>query len=718
MIPTNPDDKDMYVYPSCAAGSPLASSAGTDGIDFVVGDFNHTLLGSYYPFVTYGDLTAYHDVYWRDGGLIFPVGSWVQANLGGTGAGCDMIQIYDVKLEQDREYRIQFDPAMGPLANAALFRNPSTEAYWAGRFASELEISTSHTAYYVAPATDWYGLVVFPIWNTSTPTPFRVTVEALGDCIFLEPSACMNNRLYSSATGPANDYTIAQEVNYWSAVAVVPDTLDEKTLSMFTECDRNGAYLAASHLETTGGTEFIVGDFNHTPLGPYHPRVDDGDNSADFTIQWDSGADIFPVPGVIMGTMDGLDDGCKLIQVWDVFLEAGVDYEFFFYEWGQKDPALALFRNPGTGEFWGGRQDSEWELPSSSYKTYTAPQSDWYGLVVFAGSRKPHTSFYQVQIQPLNDCEPLASGVRAIREGFPRDFSYSHTNEYWSVVGMCPSKGDSKNLYVFTQCDAKGTNLAYSPATGTSFIVGDFNHNTLGTYYPTVATGDPYALYTVECDTDADIFPFDTTVEESYLADSDEGDLIKVWDVFLENGKTYQIGFTRGGAADTRLALFKNPGNGTYWTDRYMAEWELFDSGNKSYTATVSDWYGLVAFANVREKDGNYSIRISEEGATAVRPDPAIPKEFALYQNAPNPFNPSTAIRYDVPVGGGHVSLTVYDVNGRLVRSLESRVDTPGEKTVTWDARDNNGVPVSSGVYFYRLVAQGVTETRKMVVMK
>jgi len=94
------------------------------------------------------------------------------------------------------------------------------------------------------------------------------------------------------------------------------------------------------------------------------------------------------------------------------------------------------------------------------------------------------------------------------------------------------------------------------------------------------------------------------------------------------------------------------------------------------------------------------------------------PGEFALYQNRPNPFNPTTTIRFDVPPGGGNVTLRVYDVGGHLVRSLVSGDQTPGVKSVTWDGRNDAGNPVATGAYLYRLTGSGFEQTRKMVFLK
>jgi len=99
-------------------------------------------------------------------------------------------------------------------------------------------------------------------------------------------------------------------------------------------------------------------------------------------------------------------------------------------------------------------------------------------------------------------------------------------------------------------------------------------------------------------------------------------------------------------------------------------------------------------------------------------PDGATPEPFGLFQNTPNPFNPKTTIAYAVPDGGGHVMVEVYDVSGRHVRTLVDEFQTAGERSVEWDGRDDGGAPMASGVYFYRLSAPGIEESRKMLLLK
>jgi hypothetical protein len=96
----------------------------------------------------------------------------------------------------------------------------------------------------------------------------------------------------------------------------------------------------------------------------------------------------------------------------------------------------------------------------------------------------------------------------------------------------------------------------------------------------------------------------------------------------------------------------------------------------------------------------------------------AVPAHTTLHQNTPNPFNPVTTIHFDL-AREGHVSLHIYDVAGRLVRTLVDESLTAGfDHRATWNGLDDAGTHVASGVYFYRLVAADRTATRKMVVMK
>jgi len=95
-----------------------------------------------------------------------------------------------------------------------------------------------------------------------------------------------------------------------------------------------------------------------------------------------------------------------------------------------------------------------------------------------------------------------------------------------------------------------------------------------------------------------------------------------------------------------------------------------------------------------------------------------MPRELVLGQNHPNPFNPTTIIPYGVPRDGTAVRLLVFDPSGGLVRRLVDGEQAGGTHEAVWDGRDEQGTPVSSGVYFCVLESGGRRFTRKMVLLK
>jgi hypothetical protein len=114
-------------------------------------------------------------------------------------------------------------------------------------------------------------------------------------------------------------------------------------------------------------------------------------------------------------------------------------------------------------------------------------------------------------------------------------------------------------------------------------------------------------------------------------------------------------------------------------------------------------------------------------GASAVTIDlgdtenelPRITK-YALYQNHPNPFNPNTEIRYEIPddASVGRVTLSIFNVEGSRVRHLVDKDQGGGLYRARWNGRNDDGETVSSGVYFYVLRAAGQSITRKMVLLR
>jgi hypothetical protein len=93
-----------------------------------------------------------------------------------------------------------------------------------------------------------------------------------------------------------------------------------------------------------------------------------------------------------------------------------------------------------------------------------------------------------------------------------------------------------------------------------------------------------------------------------------------------------------------------------------------------------------------------------------------LPQAFELSQNYPNPFNPSTVISLSLPAASSW-NIYIYNVAGQIIRSYDGN-SPAGTVQVTWDGTDNSGVKVSSGIYFYKAVADNFTATKKMILMK
>tara|TARA_S200000501_G_scaffold367132_1_gene403019 strand:- start:1399 stop:1704 length:306 start_codon:yes stop_codon:yes gene_type:complete len=94
-----------------------------------------------------------------------------------------------------------------------------------------------------------------------------------------------------------------------------------------------------------------------------------------------------------------------------------------------------------------------------------------------------------------------------------------------------------------------------------------------------------------------------------------------------------------------------------------------------------------------------------------------IPEQFILYPNYPNPFNPITTIRYDLP-DDAHVTLTIHDLMGREVITLVDGPTPAGSKFTQWNARDEQGKAVSAGVYLYKIQAGNFVDIKKMILLK
>lgn len=125
---------------------------------------------------------------------------------------------------------------------------------------------------------------------------------------------------------------------------------------------------------------------------------------------------------------------------------------------------------------------------------------------------------------------------------------------------------------------------------------------------------------------------------------------------------------------------------------------DLLTAGTDGLPLGDLNWFGLVV-----------SVDLPEQGA--------VPEDFVLQQNYPNPFNPSTSITYSL-ARAANVQLSIYNLLGQKVATLVNGRRNAGSYTVQWDGKDQFGRAVASGVYVYRLEAEGVVRAHKMLLMQ
>jgi len=177
-------------------------------------------------------------------------------------------------------------------------------------------------------------------------------------------------------------------------------------------------------------------------------------------------------------------------------------------------------------------------------------------------------------------------------------------------------------------------------------------------------------------------------------------------DTTVQAGSTFESSVTVGGSANyyqwTKNGL-DMPGADS--SNLVLSAVDSSDSG--TYLCRVIS--GVVPILEIYSRPTHVLV----QGSVGVEEaDNALPSTFALDQNCPNPFNPTTRIKYQIP-NSNDVTLKVLDILGREVRTLVNEVKTAGEHSLTFDATG-----LTSGVYFYRLRAGSFFQTRKMTVLR
>ena len=171
---------------------------------------------------------------------------------------------------------------------------------------------------------------------------------------------------------------------------------------------------------------------------------------------------------------------------------------------------------------------------------------------------------------------------------------------------------------------------------------------------------------------------------------------------------------------------------GSLQAQNVMVPWSSFSSaagivssGNTAAAASVGESFiGVSQSGNVWMSAGFLPGITVQSGVTSVENETPVPLRFELHQNFPNPFNPSTTIMFEVP-WQSRVTIAVYNLLGQRVATLVNDEKPSGRYSLMWNGRNDDGAPVATGIYFYRIHAESLSgqkqtfvETRKMILVK
>lgn len=293
-----------------------------------------------------------------------------------------------------------------------------------------------------------------------------------------------------------------------------------------------------------------------------------------------------------------------------------------------------------------------------------------------SGFDSPTTLSPIVQYEAFRRNDPVPSALTlSVDNAHPRISSPESTPANWLFVSAVPAHGEDEYIVL-------------APTAADSTVVdGQY----FSKFFIRAATSDPFVF-------------FDSAVDSGYsldnLSPSAPTNL-----VFASN----QLTWTKSGAVDFDYFSIYGSALGTLDGSAVLI-------GNTTGTAfDVSTSAFVYYHVTATDFSGNEGKSASVGGATSVGDTPARhPLAINVY---PNPFNPRTTIRFDVPARGW-VRVSVYDARGSRVAKLVDREYEAGSHTVSWTGRDDRGVPSGSGVYFARLESNGATSTRKLVLLK
>jgi len=701
--PATGNDWDISLYEETTFVTYNAGSGYYgDTVDFVVVDYNHVTTPNWEGVrVTRYTGTGSATVEYED--------NTESLSLPGTNSNVwtagDVVECYDVYIPAGCSTKFTLNRTSGSASlGMALFKS-NDAGYWAGRSSyQKICYGTGMYFYYTSPSDDWYGLVV---WSRDANSGnYNVQIDTFPH----PPPPSRWNRaikIYDDSPITISTDTVVkwgQSQFYWNVVGLRSSSdWDIETY------DKPFANWRAGSLGT-GAVDFCVSDCNENPLDSMGAIVSLWSGTYSTVVEYEDGADMLSI-----GTNNLTWSAGHVVHAYDLYLSAGWSGQFTLtVTSGSADLSMALFNSNGD-IYYVGRSDAVAEGTSFSF---TAPNSDFYGLIVF--SNNSSSANYTIQIGDRWSCAIwLTSGVP---QTWSQDtiFKFVQNTYYWATVGLRSASGSDWDPYLYSP---KFTTLrTYSYLSAFDFVDGDWNHNN----YPDscgveVAWYSGSGSYTVEYEDGSDMLTGGHAVNGTFTWTA--GDVIKVWDVYLSPSSYYYFNLDiLSGSADLGIALLKSNG-ATYYGNRSdaVAEADYYGSGgDESFTYSVpsTDYYGLVVWSN-NSSSATYKIAIQWHSSNINEPNSPtlIPLKFELKQVSPNPFLQTATIAYNLSKRT-NVSLEMLDAYGRAVKALENCDKDAGYYNMMWDGKNSLNQEVPAGIYFCRLKTDENTAIQKIIKLK
>jgi hypothetical protein len=703
-------DYDMTLFGDNNHTYPYASSAyGAGAIDFVVGDYNHCNIGNeHISLVHYSGNWDYYNLTSESGTeMLFPDGQYRVENW----QDYNVVRVWDVPLFAGEELNFVLGVQSGAIdVGMALFRSNGA-SYYAGRSSAQWVVDAAgvggtEVATYTAPADDVYGLVVFA--NTSAG-------GSIGIQIGPNPQTLTEGAPYYS-TYPLKLYNYDVGAPYWGFVGTRPEPGTGVRVGLYEDATYETCWGNASD-GGVGAIECFAVDYNHLAYGRDYLRVSRDAGAGSHRTEWEQG------PDVISGALTAMYwDPLLIGEAWDALLQGGQAHFLREYHDFQTplDTGLYVFAS-NDGDYHKTRSgaaaasDSHPAGDGGEWLTFTPASTDWYGIFQLVNNEG--SGSYALWLGAKVD---MLDGVKQTRPEEVVWGSAAVSSNYWTIFAARPGPGDRASIWLYRDEAYTSTSMAATDQSGGAvvYVVGDFNHDPLGTMYPRFRREAGTGSVDIEWEGGSETLSFSPGGTNVYDFTWSAEKVAEMFDLLIQPlGSGYDVGFEvsdQSGAMDFGIAFFASNG-AVYYADPPSAVARADAAGiGGTETFTVHlvdpDWYGFAVY-NKTDAGGGYRIRVIDEAGGAV-PEGATAVLFDL--QGVNPFKDRTALTLSLS-DGGPADLVVFDTNGQRIRTLWNGVLPAGIHSVVWDGADEQGAPVASGVYFARLRAGG-QETRMKLI--